>query len=195
MIAFSTTRMRENTRNSWEKEWGYSSDADVRQPAYWSVMSGAAGHVYGHHSIWQFWSPGKERINFPIMPWRAALTRPGAGQMQHLRKLVESRPLASLLPAPDLIEDALEGADHIAAARGDGYAFVYSPNGRAFSVHLALLKAARLRVTWWNPRTGQSEGHESFTVVPNEPPRRFVCPAEGFGADWVLMIDDEARGF
>jgi hypothetical protein len=25
--------------------------------------------------------------------------------------------------------------------------------------------------------------------------REFACPAQGFGADWVLVLDDAARGY
>lgn len=175
------------------KEWGYSTDADVRQRAYWDVFSGAAGHVYGHHAIWQFWSPSKERINFPTMPWQAALQRPGATQMQHLRKLVQSRP--GFTPAPDLLDDPLEGADHLVAARGDGFALLYSPYGRPFSVKVSALGTPKLRATWWNPRTGQSEQQETITLAPSVSLHRFVCPAEGFGADWVLVLNDASKVF
>ena len=38
----------------WEPEQGFSTAQDVRRDAYWSVLGGAAGHTYGHHSVWQF---------------------------------------------------------------------------------------------------------------------------------------------
>lgn len=129
------------------------------------------------------------------MPWNVAIHRPGATQMQHLRKLIAARPFASLVPAADLVDDELEGEDHVVAARGDGYTFVYSPNGRSFALRLTTLKTARLRMTWWNPRSGHAEEHALITVDPSALPSWFTCPAEGFGADWVLVLDDESRGF
>jgi hypothetical protein len=36
------------------KELGYSVAADVRRALYWDLFSGACGHTYGHHAIWQF---------------------------------------------------------------------------------------------------------------------------------------------
>ena len=48
-------------------------------------MSGACGHTYGHHSVWQMWVPGREPINDPLMPWTEAIDQPGAAQMQHGR--------------------------------------------------------------------------------------------------------------
>jgi hypothetical protein len=46
---------------------GYSFDAHVRQRAYWDVFSGAAGHTYGNHSVWQFYAPGRKPVNGPLL--------------------------------------------------------------------------------------------------------------------------------
>ena len=35
--------------------FGHSIAADVRRALYWDLFSGAFGHTYGHHSVWQFW--------------------------------------------------------------------------------------------------------------------------------------------
>jgi hypothetical protein len=61
---------------------GHSTAADVRRPFYWDVFSGACGHTYGHHSVWQMWHPGRAPINDPLLPWNEALDQPGAVQMQ-----------------------------------------------------------------------------------------------------------------
>ncbi len=34
---------------------GHSTATDVRRPLYWDLFSGAFGHTYGHHSVWQMW--------------------------------------------------------------------------------------------------------------------------------------------
>ena len=39
------------------KEFGHSIAADVRRPLYWDFFGGACGHTYGHHSVWQMWTP------------------------------------------------------------------------------------------------------------------------------------------
>ena len=38
---------------------GHSVAADVRRPMYWDLFCGAFGHTYGHHSVWQMYSPDK----------------------------------------------------------------------------------------------------------------------------------------
>lgn len=35
------------------KRFGHSIAADVRRPLYWNLFTGAFGHTYGHHSVWQ----------------------------------------------------------------------------------------------------------------------------------------------
>jgi hypothetical protein len=171
---------------------GYSLDAHVRQRAWWDTFSGACGHTYGNHSVWQFYAPGRDPVNGPLFYWYEAVHRPGALQMQYVRALLESRPYLSRVPDQGLIENALDGADHIVATRGDGYAFVYSPQGRKFTVKLGAISGNSVQAWWYNPRTGTSVKAGTFE---NQGAHEFTCPAEGFGADWVLVLDDVGRKF
>lgn len=173
-------------------ELGYSFDAHVRQCAWWDVFSGAHGHTYGNHSVWQMHAPGRKPINGPLSYWYQAIERPGAAQMQHLRRLIESRPFLSRVPDQSLIEDPMTGADYIAATRGEGYALIYSAQGRKFSVRPQAIGAAKLKAWWYNPRTGSAWVIGEFDGTQ---PLAFQCPSEGFGSDWVLVLDDAARGF
>ena len=85
------------------KKFGHSIGGDVRRPLYWDLFDGAFGHTYGHHSVWQMWSPAKTPINNPLMPWYEAIDQPGAAQMQHARALLESRPFLTRIPDPEVI--------------------------------------------------------------------------------------------
>ena len=85
------------------KMLGHSIAADVRRALYWDLFSGAFGHTYGHHSVWQMWTPARQPINNPLMPWTDAINQPGAAQMQHGRALIESRPFLTRIPADDVI--------------------------------------------------------------------------------------------
>jgi hypothetical protein len=118
--------------------------------------------------------------------------RPGAGEMQYARKLLESRLPLSRLPDQTLITDALEGADHIAATRGDGYAFIYSAQGRAFTLNLGKISGKRVKCLWFNPRSGDSFPAGEFE---NSGTRLITPPSQGFGSDWVLIVDDAAKEF
>ena len=109
--------------------------------------------------------------------------------MRYVRALIESRPYLSRVPDPTLVANALEGADRIAATRGDGYAFIYSGQGRTFTVNMGKISGKQVKASWYNPRTGTSSAIDTFE---NTGTREFVCPSEGFGSDWVLVLDDAA---
>ncbi|MCV5090760.1 DUF4038 domain-containing protein, partial [Escherichia coli] len=74
---------------------GFSVAADVRRALYWDLFSGAFGHTYGHHAVWQMFAPGREPINNPLLAWFDAINQPGAAQMRHARALLQSRPFLS----------------------------------------------------------------------------------------------------
>jgi hypothetical protein len=171
---------------------GYSFDAHVRQRAYWDVFSGACGHTYGNHSVWQMYAPGRQPVNGPLLYWYEAILRPGAVEMQYLRALIESRPYFSRVPDLSVVVNPLDGADRIAATRGDGYLFVYSAQGRPFTVNLGKISGAKVNAFWFNPRTGTST---LIGLLENTGTREFTCPAQGFGSDWVLVLDDAAKNF
>lgn len=177
-----------------QREFGYSSDSHVRQRAYWDVFAGAFGHTYGNHSVWQMYAPNRKRINGPLLPWYDAINRPGAAQMTFVRNLIESRPVLSRVPDQSLVEDELEGADHLQATRGDGYAFIYSPQGRKIGAVLGKISGSELKATWFNPRTGASEA-AAEAPIPNQGKKEFAPPSEGFGSDWVLVLDDASKNF
>jgi len=86
----------------------------------------------------------------------------------------------------------LNGNDKIVATRGDGYALVYSAQGRKFTVNLGKISGDKLKAWWFNPRTGTSE---EIDTIDNRGTREFTCPSEGFGSDWVLVLDDASKNF
>jgi hypothetical protein len=183
------------------KKLGYSISSDVRRPLYWDLFSGAFGHTYGHHSVWQFWTPARQPVNNPLMPWTEAIEQPGAAQMQHARALLESRPFLTRIPADDVIvEDrvatSVPGAGRyrfVATRDTDGtYAMVYAPVGRRFKVRMATIKGSRVHAWWFNPRDGHAVSIGTFA---NTGEREFTPPDAGEMLDWVLVLDDEARGF
>jgi hypothetical protein len=139
------------------------------------------------------YSPGKRPINGPLLYWHEAIHRPGAAQMQYVRNLIESRPFLSRVPDQSLVVNALTGPDYIAATRGDGYALIYSGQGRAFTVNLGKISGARVNAWWFNPRNGAAEKIDTFD---NQGTREFTPhPHSGFGTDMVLVLDDAAKNF
>ena len=183
------------------KRFGHSIASDVRRPLYWDLFGGAFGHTYGHHSVWQMWTPERPPVNNPLMPWTRAIEQPGAAQMQHARALLESRPFLTRIPADDVIVEARvptsvpgAGRYRFAATRdADGtYAMVYAPVGRPFTVRMSVIKGSRIRAWWYNPRDGRSV---SVGTYANTADREFTPPDAGEMLDWILVLDDESRHY
>ena len=156
------------------------------------MFAGAAGHTYGNHAVWQFYAPGRKPVNGPQMYWHQAILRPGAAQMPYVRRLIESRPYFSRVPDQSIVADTLTGVDHVQATRGDGYLFVYSAQGRKFDVVMGKISGDSLAAHWYNPRSGDAIAIGRFE---NRGTRSFAPPSEGFGADWVLVLDDVSKRF
>lgn len=183
------------------KQLGHSISADVRRPLYWDLFSGAFGHTYGHHSVWQMWRPGRTPINNPLLPWHEAINQPGALQMQHARWLLESRPILTRVPDDSVIvEDAVvtsvpgAGRYRFVATRDESrtYAMVYAPIGRPLTVRMDAIRGGPVIAWWFNPRDGQATMVGEF---PNSGTRIFVPPNPGELLDWILVLDDKAAGY
>jgi hypothetical protein len=183
------------------QEFGHSIAADVRRPLYWDLFVGACGHTYGHHSVWQMWSPDRDPINNPLMPWFDAIEQPGAAQMQYGRWLLESRPYLNRIPDPsvivtDRVATSVPGAGRyqfVATRDADGaYAMVYAPVGRVFRVRMDAIRGAQVNAWWFNPRDGAATAIGTFA---NQGEREFVPPDRGEMLDWVLVLDDAAQEF
>jgi hypothetical protein len=180
----------------WKPDQGWFDEHDVRQAAYWALFAGAFGHTYGCHDVWQMWTPARKPVSSARTEWRKAIELPGAWQMRHVRRLLLSRPFLGRVPDLSLIAAGQgEDADHVEASRGPAgaYAFVYVPTGRPVTVDLGRLSGARVRAWWYDPRTGAAQAIGEW---PREGRREFAPPgAPGRGNDWVLVLDDSARGF
>lgn len=183
------------------KQFGHSIASDVRRPLYWNLFSGAFGHTYGHHSVWQMWTPGRQPVNNPLLPWQEAIDQPGAAQMQHGRALLESRPFLTRVPDGTIVVEtgiptAMPGTGryHFAATRDEAgtYAMVYAPVGRPFRVRMSAIAGAQVRAWWFNPRTGAATAIGTF---PNSSERMFTPPDAGEMIDWVLVLDDVRQGY
>ena len=183
------------------QEHGHSIASDVRRALYWDLFSGAFGHTYGHHSVWQMWQPGRDPINFPLLPWYEAVAQPGASQMQIGRRLIESRPILTRIPddsiiVTDRVETSVPGAGRYrfkATRDNEGtYAMVYAPVCRAFTVRMDVIQGSRVRAWWFNPRNGEAEEIGTFA---NTGERTFVPPDPGEMLDWVLVLDDSSKSY
>jgi Protein of unknown function (DUF4038)/Putative collagen-binding domain of a collagenase len=183
------------------KNLGHSLAADVRRPFYWDLFSGACGHTYGHHSMWGFWKPSFAPVNDPLVEWTEAIEAPGANQMIHGRKLIESRPFLSRIPddsilVTDRVATSVPGAGRsrfVATRDTEGtYAMVYVPVGKKFQVRMNKIAGEKVKAWWFDPRTGKATDIGTF---PNTGVREFVPENLGELTDWVLVLDDAAKNY
>ena len=161
--------------------------------SYVDVFAGAFGHTYGCHDIWQMYSAKHEPLNGPHMYWPEALKLPGGRQMAYLRKLIESHPILDRVPDQSLLkENNYPMPERVQATRGADYAFIYTAAGKSFTVNIPVLKATKVYAYWFDPRNGKSTDIGS---VDGSSPHKFDPPSAGYGHDWVLVVDDEAKHY
>jgi chitodextrinase len=166
----------------------------LRRQAYWSLLSGAAGQLYGNRYTWPF-SSG----------WQSNLDTPGSLQMRYVKFLFESRQWFNLIPDQAHIvvtagygtfadSGALGTNDYLTAARTPDGALVmaYLPTVRTITVNMATLGAPAY-ASWYDPSNG------TFSPIAGSPlansgARLFTPPganSDGDG-DWVLVLEATA---
>jgi hypothetical protein len=147
-------------KNGKPTEW--FNDYDARRAAWWSVLSGACGHVYGTHSIWQFHDLTKRKAQTDARtPWQQAMDLPGATQVGVMRKFMERLDWTKLLRADDFLPKQQKGPNRaMAAVATDGsFALIYLPDARTGSIAPDLKKLSfprhKLQISGFDPATGQ----------------------------------------
>jgi hypothetical protein len=188
----SEPRYEEHAVN-WKPEMnGVFDDYDVRQAAYWSVFSGACGHTYGTHPVWQMYDRGREAIGYVRYTWKEALHLKGATQLIHIKNLMLSRPYFDRIPDQSILISPRVGDEHICCTRGNGYLFCYLPLGGIIELNTVNFKEIQFLGWWYDPRSGETV---SQGLLNNQGNLRLTAPSEGRGCDWVLVLDDPACKF
>lgn len=168
----------------------------VREAGYWALLAGAAGHGYGHNSVWQMHdelkTDSRNDYTFPLIPptvtWTVAMDSAGAFGMSYLCKLMELLPWYEIVPDQSLIaSEQGEGEDHVQAARGQngGFIVAYLPFGNPVSIHVDKIASDRVLARWYNPRNGK---FSPIGIYANGGSQRFVAPTTGRENDWALVL-------
>ena len=162
-----------------------ASAVQIRRQAYWAILCGATGQIIGNRPIWLF-DPG----------WQAAMDGLASKEMVYLKSLFTSRSWHLLVPDQrhEVVTEGLgelRGLDTLVDARtSDGATIIaYMPSSRTITVDLSKLSGTHGKAWWFNPRTGTAQASDEFAVGVR---KQFTPPGEG---DWVLVIDDAAKGF
>lgn len=188
--------MYEKHADGWDDPDRIAGSQLVRNYMYWAMFAGAFGHTYGHWYVWPFVDADHIHPYSDIAKlrgdWRADyLHDEVAEQVRFFRALMESRPFQTGVPDQGVLADAGDGLSRVQATRAsDGaYLMIYTPDGRRFTADLTTVSGNEVSAHWYDPRTGAA------TRVPDVrrgPSVEFEPPS---GEDWVLVVDDTARGF
>lgn len=162
----------------------------LRRQAYWSILSGAAGHFFGNRPVWTF-EPGWDS---PV-----GIDSPGNKDMGFLRQFIAATAWHSLIPDQDHSTvtagfGTYGQTDYVTAGRAaDGslaaaYVGPTGPTTRTLTVDLGRLKG-KVDAKWFNPANGD---YLSVTgsPFPNCGSHDFKTPGNnGTGMnDWVLIL-------
>jgi len=172
------------------KELGYSEATDIRRIMYWNVFAGAAGQTYGCHAVWQMYDLDKSPVNSPLKPWHLSLDLEAANQVRHLKNLMLSLDYFERIPDQQLIAEKQEDDEHFASAtrsRDGTYALIYYPSGKGLKLNLAGLAGKKLRLSWFDPRTGVKS--EKGETVEAQNGVLITPPSMGRGNDWVVILE------
>jgi hypothetical protein len=167
----------------------------VRKGAYWNMLAGAAGHGYGALDL--FWLYRDGDVPFPkngFQPWRKAMAYEGSRQVGFMRRLFELRPWYKLVPDQSVIAAGQgEGEDLVRAARAEDGSFLlaYLPTGKPVSIKMSQVSGKTVKAQWYDPREGT---WKKIGEYPNTGDREFVAPSQGERSDWVLVLEDAAKG-
>jgi len=176
---------------NYEFEHDCTGPQTLRRQEYWSLLSGAAGHIYGSKFTWPF-PPG----------WKDHLDTIGIAQLAYATNLFVSREWYALVP--DQNHSAIIGgygtfsdsstvndSDYVtAASTPDGsLVLAYIPTQRTISVDMTTL-AGPVRVRWYDPASG------TYTSIAGSPLANagtydFATPGKNHDGDpdWVLVLE------
>ncbi len=164
---------------------GWFDDTDTRMAMYWSLFSGACGHTYGCHDVWQMLAPGRTPEGHVRGEWKQALHLPGAKQVIHARKLLENFSWNERTPAQEVILSANESMEQkITALKGTDHLLVYMPRGGQMTLRLSGFSQG-ITTQWMNPRTGEISD-AGIKEAGNEV--EITAPSSGRGNDWVFIV-------
>jgi hypothetical protein len=163
----------------------------LRRQAYWTMLSGASGQLYGNHYTW----------GFQFGPWKDHLDTPGAAQIAFMVRFFSSLPWYDLVPDQGhmLVTSGfgrpaemglVSDSDYVTAAMTADrtLAVVYLPTLRPITVDMTRFSGP-VTARWFDPTNGTSSAIAGGPI-PNAGRRQFElgrANSEGEG-DWVLVL-------
>jgi hypothetical protein len=161
----------------------------LRAGAYYTVIWGGCGDVYGNCPMWHF---GSALTWCGSVDWRGALASQGTQSMTMVQRLFTSR--RWWLLQPDYTNAVLTNgagtygqSDYaVAASATDGSSIVaYLPTSRTVTIATSSLGRDSVSAWWFKPADGTTTRDGDYAGGANS----FTPPASG---DWVLVVDKKS---
>jgi hypothetical protein len=160
-----------------------ASPLQIRRQAYWSVLCGGNGHVFGNLPIWPF-----------RQGWQQALDLPGSVAMQRFGEFFAALPWTELQPDTDrsVGVDGLgeaRGLDRttVAATADRSLAVAYLPVRRDLTIAAGALAGDTVAVEWVHPASGGRIAGDGFPAADGA----VLTPP--FADDALLILRGGAR--
>lgn len=165
------------------------SSQQLRAQAYWTILDGGMGHIFGNSPVWKFAYDGGD--------WTEYLDDAGSVGMTHLGGLFNS--IDWHLLAPDSsVHDVLisgygtRGNDDFAPcgyASDGSLAVIYMPSNRTMTVDMTEFSGS-VTARWYDPTSGQFE-NDAASPVANTDSHEFSHAGnnDDDDDDWVLILE------
>jgi hypothetical protein len=164
---------------------------NLRRQAYWTMLSGATGQLYGSAFTWRF-----------PPDWKRHLDSPGIRELMHMKRFFSGLKWHDLVP--DQAHEAVTAGFGTFNARGsitsDTYAtaalsssgdllVAYLPTVRTITVDMSRLSGPAT-ARWYDP-TNDTFKEGADAPLPNSESRRFTPPLTNAAGDqdWVLVLE------
>jgi hypothetical protein len=167
-----------------------STPRQLRSQAYWAILSGGMGHIFGNCPVWGYGSAKKFCAE---ASWKKEMNNTGSVSMDYLQQLFRSRSWQLLIPDFDnhLITSGYGSwgkKDHVASGRtSDGNTIIaYLPSNHTVTVNIKGINGEKAKCWWYDPSAGKAVeiGKYKTSGVHS-----FTPPSAG---DWVLVIDNDS---
>jgi hypothetical protein len=170
---------------------GHFHAVDQRYALWMCLLSGARGHAYGAHGLWQMSTPGENfQGHWGPSDWQTAYRAPGGAQVgATVRWLCARFDWLTLEPCRGIIAPHFESHRPyfpLAAATRDGRYLVYFPAGGKRRTYVTDL-IPTLRAAWIDPITLETEA--TFACKPGD-----ALEVDATRRDWLLLLEPPQDG-
>lgn len=177
----------------YENEHSMSAQG-LRAEAYWTILSGGFGYIFGNCPVWSSGYAPSWCDQF-VSDWKTALDKVGSVDMMNMQKLFSSLAWQNLVPDWNHVTmtggyGAWGGTDYATAARNSDGSLIlaYMSTRRTVTIDMTKLSSSAT-ARWYDPTNGTYSAI-SGAPFPNTGTKQFTPPsnnASGDG-DWVLTL-------